>query len=85
MKHKDTPHRTIAMPAVRANQIAMAGAYLGVTGHEFIQSAITAALVTLAQNDPTFALMLSRAAGTKWETLEFAERSDVIAQINGTA
>ena len=70
------------MPEVRSKQIAMAAAYLGISGHEFIQSAITAALLSLCdQGDKTFAYMLSRAAGVEFETLEFAVRQEALANV----
>jgi hypothetical protein len=77
-----TPRRrTIAMPEARSRQIAAASAHLDITGEEFIQSAITAALVSLAQADRSFAYSLARATGVEWETLEFVARQEAIASL----
>jgi hypothetical protein len=85
MTTKDISHRTIENPPARQRQIAMAAAFLDISGELFIQSAITAALLSLAQADPTFALMLARAAGASFETLEFAEREDLTARLMAVA
>jgi hypothetical protein len=69
------------MPKSRARQIAAASAYLDMTGEEFIQSAITAALLSLAEHDRTFGHMLTRAAGVEWSTLEFAARQEALANM----
>lgn len=85
MAARSESHRTIASPPARQRQIATAAAYLNISGEMFIQSAITTALLCLAQADPTFALMLARAAGVTFDTLEFAGREDTIAQLIRTA
>jgi hypothetical protein len=61
--------RTIAMPEARAQQIAMVSAELGVSAEIFIQSAITAALVSAMEHDDTLALALARVAGASWDEL----------------
>jgi hypothetical protein len=61
--------RTIAMPEYRSQQIAMVAAELGITSEAFIQSAITAAIVTAMEHDDTLALALARAAGASWDEL----------------
>ena len=58
--------RTIHMPQTRAAQIALAAAELGISSEQFIQSAITAALLTCADHDDKLAFALARAAGATW-------------------
>ena len=82
MPTEPTPRRrTIAMPECRSRQVAAASAHLDVTGEEFIQSAITAALVSLAQADRTFAYALARVSGVEYDTLEFAARQEAIVSL----
>jgi hypothetical protein len=69
------------MPECRSRQLAAASAHLDVTGEEFIQSAITAALISLAQADRTFAYVLARVSGVEYDTLEFAVRQEAIASL----
>ncbi len=69
------------MPECRSRQVAAASAYLDITGEEFIQSAITAALISLAEHDRTFAYSLARAAGVEWETIEFAARQEALSTL----
>ena len=66
MTAKPGMHRTIGTTPVRSRQISLAAAYLGIDGERFIQSAITASLLSLSDHDPTFALMLARSAGMDW-------------------
>lgn len=75
--------RTIQMPECRSRQVAAAAAHLDITGEEFIQSAITAALLSLAEHDPTrtVAYAFARAAGVSWETLEYAARQEALASL----
>lgn len=61
--------RTIAMPEYRSQQIAMVAAELGINSEAFIQSAISAAIVTAMEHDDTLALALARAAGASWDEL----------------
>jgi hypothetical protein len=61
--------RTIAMPEYRSQQIAMVAAEIGISSEHFIQSAITAAIVTAMEHDDTLALALARAAGATWDEL----------------
>ena len=70
MPYKD-PHRkrTILMPESRSRQIALAAAATGVSSEQFIQGAITAALLTLAEQDKTFALALMRGV-LPWDAIE---------------
>ena len=75
--------RTIAMPEVRARMIAAAAAYLDVSGETFIQSSISAALATLAENNETFGLILLRIAGVDWDDLTKLRRDEVIGRIMG--
>jgi hypothetical protein len=64
-------HRTIGQTPERARMCSLAAAHLGLPSSEiFIQSAITAALMTLGQEDPVFALMLARSAGIDWNELQ---------------
>jgi len=64
-------HRTIGQTPARARQCSLAAAHLGLPSSEvFIQSAISAALLTLGQQDPVFALMLARSAGVDWSELQ---------------
>lgn len=58
------------MPASRSRQVALAAAYLGIDGERFIQSSISASLLSLADHDPTFALALARTSGVEWDDLE---------------
>jgi hypothetical protein len=69
------------MPKARSRQIACASAFLDVTGEEFIQSAITAALLSLAESNSTFCLMLARSTGVEWNTLELAARQEALANL----
>jgi len=85
VKDRDISHRTIGNPPARQRQITMASAYLDISGEQFIQSAITAALLSLARADPTFALMLARAAGASFDILEFAEREEITSQLMNCA
>jgi endonuclease/exonuclease/phosphatase family metal-dependent hydrolase len=73
--------RTIAMPETRSRQVAVASAHLDVTGEEFIQSAITAALLSLCEADRSFCYALARAAGVEFETLEFTARQEALANL----
>jgi hypothetical protein len=57
------------MPEYRAQQIAMVAAELGINSEAFIQSAITAAIVTAMEHDDALALALARAAGASWDEL----------------
>ncbi len=71
------------MTEVRSNQIAMAAAKLDCSGHEFIQSCITAGLLSLAEHDKAFALCLARAAHVDWKHLKQLSTNDTVAQIMG--
>ena len=65
-KHTDR-RRTIGMPSSRARQVALAAAYLGMTSSEdFIQSAISDAIIGIASRDRAFAAMITGAAGADW-------------------
>jgi hypothetical protein len=46
-------------------------------GEQFIQSAITAALLSLSHQSPLFALMLAREAGMTWFELERLAESSI--------
>jgi hypothetical protein len=61
--------RTILMPECGAQQIAMVSAELGVSSEIFIQSAISAAIITAMEHDDKLALALARAAGASWDEL----------------
>jgi hypothetical protein len=80
MSARNIRQRTIGMPESRSRQIANAAAYLNVTGEEFIQSAITAALLSLAGADKVFAHILARSAGVDWAEL-VSDHSDVLEKI----
>jgi hypothetical protein len=60
------------MSEARSRMIANAGAYLNITGEQFIQSAISAALLSLCQRDAVFSYILSRSGGTDFDELEKA-------------
>jgi hypothetical protein len=81
MKHKDTPHRTIAITPERRSQIAVASAALGISGARFIECAIISALWTLAERDKVLAHMLARAGGVDWAELEAANHADLLARL----
>ena len=77
-----TPRRrTIAMPEARSRQIAAAAAHLDITGEDFIQSAITAALLSLCEADRSVAYLIARVSGVEWDTLEFAARQQALANL----
>jgi hypothetical protein len=77
-----TPRRrTIAMPEVRSKQIALAAAFLGTDGEHIIQAAITAMLLSIANSDTGFAVMLARTAGFGWDELVKADSTDVLAKL----
>jgi hypothetical protein len=81
MSSRNIRQRTIGMPESRSRQIANAAAYLNITGEEFIQSAITAALLSLAEADKVFAHVLARSAGIDWQDLASATHGDVLAKL----
>jgi hypothetical protein len=73
-----TPRRrTIAMSGVRSRQVATCAAYSGVSSEVWIQSAITAAMISLADHDKALGCMLMRAGGTDWASLEQTATADV--------
>jgi hypothetical protein len=77
-----TPRRrTISMPLARSRQIAAAAAHLQITGEDFIQSAVTAALLSLCEGDRSFCYALARVSGVEWSTLEFAARQEALANL----
>ena len=47
--------RTVAMPEIRARQIALAATALGTSGEQIIQRAISEYLLSLAKTDRKFA------------------------------
>ena len=51
-------HRTICMSQRRARQLALASAYLGMSGEQLIQTSITSTFVTLARHDKAFGLLI---------------------------
>lgn len=80
-KHKDTPHRSIAMPRVRSRQVALAAAAMGVSSEQAIQSFITAGLLSLATHDRAFAMALARTAGMDFDELATADHTEVLARL----
>jgi hypothetical protein len=62
--------RTIHMPEVRSQQIALAAASLGITSEQFVQTAITTLLLTVAEHDSPLAFALARAGGASWDDLK---------------
>lgn len=62
--------RTVLMPEYRSQQIAAASAELGVSAEIFIQSAITAALISAAEHSDALAYTFARQAGVGWEELQ---------------
>jgi hypothetical protein len=78
MSTTPTPRRrTIGMSGIRSKQIATCAAYSGVSSEVWIQSAITAAMISLADHDKALACMLMRAGGTEWDSLEQTATADV--------
>jgi hypothetical protein len=75
-------HRTIQTTPARSRQVAICATALGVNGETFIQSAISAAIITLGQNDPLVQLMLARAAGADWTEVEKLVRESIEGQSN---
>jgi hypothetical protein len=72
-----TPRRrTIGMSEIRSRQIALCAAYVGVSAEKWIQSSVTAAMISLADNDKALAYMLVRAGGTEWDSLARAADAD---------
>jgi len=69
--------RTIAMPQCRSDQIAIAAAFADITSEEFIQTAVTNALLDAAGRDLSLALALARAGGASWEDLEALAKNAV--------
>lgn len=61
--------RTIHMPEVRSQQIALAAASLDITSEQFVQTAITTLLLTVAEHDAPLAFALARAGGVSWDDL----------------
>jgi hypothetical protein len=83
MSATPTPRRrTIGMSAIRSKQIALCAAYSGVSAEAWIQSAITAAMLSLADHDKAFAYMLVRAGGTDWDSLERRATADVREKVS---
>jgi len=77
-----TPRRrTINCPEARSRQIAAASAHLQISGEDFIQAAISAALLQLCEADRSFAYALCRVSGVEWSTLEFAARQEALANM----
>jgi len=62
--------RTIRTTPSRSRQISICATALGMDGEQFIQLAISTAIITLGQEDPLVRLMLLRAAGVDWSELE---------------
>lgn len=78
-----TPRRrTIGMSGIRSRQIATCAAYCGVSSEVWIQSAITAAMLSLADHDKAFAYMLVRAGGTEWDSLGRTATADVQEKVS---
>ena len=76
-----TKHRTIELTEARRQQVAMASAYLGISGSQFITAAIETAILSLGQADPTLALMFARVAGVEWSELQAGDSTDALARI----
>jgi hypothetical protein len=76
MAKRTAMHRTICTTPSRSRQIALAASLLEIDGEQFIQGAITAALVSLSHQSPLFALCLAREAGLSWAAIsQLAETS----------
>jgi hypothetical protein len=73
--------RTINMPRTRALQIALAGAHLGLSSEQTIQSFITAGLLSLASHDRVFRYALLRAAGVPFDDLAKVDYPDALAKL----
>ena len=52
--------RTIGMTNERSRKVALAASYLGVTGEDFIQIAISSALLTIADHDNALGRLLDK-------------------------
>lgn len=65
-----TPRRrSIGMTEARSRMVANASAYLNLSGEQFIQLAISAALMSLADNDAVFSCIIARSGGVDWKDL----------------
>lgn len=58
------------MPESRRRMVALCAAYCNVSGEAWLQSAITAAMMALAERDEMFSYMLVRASGAEWDSIE---------------
>lgn len=77
-----TPRRrSINVTEARSRQIANAAVYLNISGEEFIQSAILAALISLGQTDAVFAHILARSAGVDWQELAVATHGELLERL----
>ncbi len=81
--HKRNRSRTIEVSRARSEQIAMAAAELDCSGEQFIQCAITAALLSLASRDKTLAMCFARAAGLSWEQLKLISGDPIVHRLLG--
>jgi hypothetical protein len=72
-------HRTITFSDERRSMVALCAAHLDTTAERFIQSCLTAGMLALAAEDPTFARMLCRAAGVSWRELQNIDSMDLSA------
>jgi hypothetical protein len=72
--------RTVHMPEVRSQQIALAAASLDITSEQFIQTAITTLLLTVAEHDSPLAFALARAGGASFDDLEALAKATAARQ-----
>ncbi len=61
--------RSIGMSEARSRMVANASAYLNISGEQFIQLAISAALMSLADNDKVFSYIIARSGGVDFDDL----------------
>ena len=73
--------RTIMMPEDRAALLAIAAAYLGMSGEATIQMFITAGLLRLASKDRNLDNLLSRAGGHDWMSGELKAHYDTMDKL----
>ncbi len=74
-------HRTIGMSEARSRMLACIAAYMNTTSEVLIQSAITAMLISVCENDRVLSYVVARAGGADWRELEADQHSDVLERI----
>jgi hypothetical protein len=65
-----TPRRrSIQMSEARSRMVANASAYLNISGEQFIQAAISSALMSLCEHDKVLSFILLRSGGVEFDDL----------------